>query len=178
MSDKNNEIPKNVSEFLFRSSEAYGNLKNEEFSQFMWSQCSEISSPIEQLFFVAINIVSEMNYVTPSIATGFHDGSDDLQIIPQWNTGRYRVDFALRRHPIDKIICVELDGHDFHDRDEKQRRYEKTRDRFLVASGYSVLHYTGSEIVKDPCSAAIEVFKMVHGHAANYADILHPFEVF
>lgn len=176
MSNHNFEVPKNVSDFILRASGAYGRFKDEEFFQFMWSECSRTQSPIEQLFLVAINLVSEVNYAVPTIVVEFNDDSDDILISPQWRIGKYRIDFALRRHPVDKIICIELDGHEFHDRDERQRRYEKSRDRFLVASGYSVLHFTGSEIVKDPCSAALEAFRLVSGLAPDSIDAVHPFE--
>lgn len=170
------DIPQNVSDFIFRASSAFGRFKDEEFSQFMWSECSRTESPIEQLFIVAINLVCEFNYITPSITSVFHDDNDNLLIIPQWQAGKYRVDFALRRHPVDKIVCVELDGHEFHDRDERQRRYEKSRDRFLTASGYSVLHFTGSEIVKDPCAAALETYKLASDIQVASDDAIHPFE--
>lgn len=156
-------IPENVSQFLEIATEAYGRYKTDEFSQFMWQECCRIQSPIEQLFMVAINLVAEVNLVSISVAGAFNDVTDDLLIIPQWKAGKYRADFALRRHPVDRIVCVELDGHEFHDRDERQRRYEKTRDRFFTAAGYSVLHFTGSEIVKDPCAAALEAFNLATG---------------
>ena len=156
-------LPDNVNGFLFKASDVYGKFKAEEFSQFMWTMSIGIRSPIEQLFLIAMYLVAEFNYVTLSIVQSFEHDNDDLLIIPQWQAGKYRIDFALRRHPIDRIVCVELDGHDFHDRDERQRRYEKARDRFLTAEGYSVLHFTGAEIVKDPCAAALEAFILATG---------------
>lgn len=153
-------IPNNVVAFLDRASSVYGKHKEDEFSQFMWSMCCEIQSPIEQLFLIALNLVCETNLVDIGIASDFNDKSDDLLVIPQWNVGNYRVDFALRQHPVDKIVCVELDGHAFHDKNERQRRYEKARDRFLVKSGYSVIHFTGAEVVKDPCAVALEAFNL------------------
>jgi hypothetical protein len=160
----NLSLPNDVLAFLDRASAAYGRFKDDEFNQFMWMECRKIESPIEQLFMVAINLVAEVNLVSIAVAAGeFRDDSDDLLIIPQWQAGKYRADFALRQHPVDKIVCVELDGHDFHDRDERQRRYEKTRDRFFTASGYAVLHFTGAEIVKDPCAASLEAFNLATG---------------
>jgi len=52
---------------------------------------------------------------------------------------------------------VECDGHEFHDKDKKQRSYEKARDRYLQKEGYAVLHFTGSDIVSSPVFAATEV---------------------
>ena len=174
-----NEVPQNVFEFLNRASDRYGRFHADTFSQWMFSECySYIQSPIEQLFLIAINLVAEINFVPIGIVGtvvkgSFNDDSDTLQVVPQWSVGKYRADFALRRHPIDKIVCVELDGHDFHDRDERQRRYEKSRDRFFTAQGYSVLHFTGSEVVKDPCAVAIEAFRL----ATDFGeDVQHPFD--
>lgn len=56
---------------------------------------------------------------------------------------------------------VELDGHEWHDRNEKQRRYEKQRDRYMQARGFRVARYTGSEIVKDPYKAAANALSLV-----------------
>lgn len=168
-------IPDNVSAFLIKASDSYGNFKNDEFSVNMWSLCTDIQSPIEQLFMIAINLVSHINYIDVSIKSGeFKNDNDALVIIPQWRVGKYRIDFAIRQYPVDKIVCVELDGHDFHDRDEKQRRLEKQRDRFLISSGLKVLHFTGSEIVKSPVDCAIEAFLVATNSEKD--DIIHPFE--
>ncbi len=173
------KIPTNVSAFLHKAADAYGSYKQEEFSQFMWSMCCDIKSPIEQLFLIAINLVAEVNIVPIAIGKELNDLDDDLAhntdllVIPQWSVGKFKVDFALCQQPSGKIVCVELDGHAFHDRDERQRRYEKSRDRFLTARGYSVLHFTGAEVVNDPCVVATEAFNLVTG----LGDVtVHPFE--
>ena len=152
---------------------AYGRYQADEFSQSMWQECCRIQSPIEQLFVVAIHLVATFNMTPLLVSRTFDDKDAELQIIPQWKVGKYRSDFALRQHPLDKIVCVELDGHEFHDRDERQRRYEKTRDRFFTVSGYSVLHFTGAEVVKDPCATALEAFNL----ATGLSDVTtHPFD--
>lgn len=56
-----------------------------------------------------------------------------------------------------KSLIVECDSQEFHERTEKERRYEKARDRHLLSMGYKVFHYTGSEICKDPIGVAIEI---------------------
>lgn len=170
MSTEPNAVPENVFAFLDRASSVYGDFKADSFSQFLYSECRDyIASPIEQLFFIAIHLVAEFNFVEIGVVgtvvktAKFNDESDALLIIPQWQAGKYRADFALRQHPNDKIVCVELDGHEFHDRNERQRRYEKARDRFFTASGYSVLHFTGAEVVRDPCACALEAFNLATG---------------
>lgn len=157
------EIPQNVVDFLQKADQVIGRFRAQEFNQFMWSECQTIESPIEQLFFIGLSMVAEMNFVNLDRVERFGDDNDALLVIPQYRADKYKVDFALRQHSVDLIVCVELDGHEFHDRNEQQRRYEKSRDRFLTISGHKVLHFTGSEIVRDPCAAALEAFALATG---------------
>lgn len=53
-------------------------------------------------------------------------------------------------------LCVELDGHDFHERTKEQAKRDKSRDRELQASGWVVLRFTGSEVFNDPYECASE----------------------
>lgn len=166
-------VPENVCEFLDKASHKYGAIKEERFSQVMWGECCHIGSPIEQLFIIGIGLVCAYNLTHMLSSREFGSQDRTLYVIPQWKIDSYHVDFALRYESRDKIVCVELDGHEFHDRNERQRRYEKQRDRYLTKSGYKVLHFTGSEIVKDPCAAALEAFVL----ATDLHDIAaHPFE--
>lgn len=166
-------IPDNVAEFMDKAAVKYGQIQGDAWSQAMWGDCRGISSPIEQLFWIALQLVAEHNLVEIEDADKFIDRGDELQVIRQWQCGSYRVDYALRRHPIDKIICVELDGHKFHDTNERQRSYEKQRDRFLGSKGYQVLHFTGADVTRNPCAVALEAFIA----ATNLGDAAtHPFE--
>jgi very-short-patch-repair endonuclease len=61
--------------------------------------------------------------------------------------GRYRIDFAFFSGG--ERWAVELDGHDFHEKTKSQATRDKRRDRELVADGWRVLRYTGSEIYSD-----------------------------
>lgn len=173
-------VPTNVIQFLTDASKTFGRHKEEEFSQFMWSLCQDhIESPIEQLFMVAINLVSEVNQVEISFGEAMRaDAGGALLLVPQCRIGKYKIDFALRYafKPDPKTVCIELDGHDFHDRNEIQRRYEKARDRFLTANGYAVLHYTGTEVFRDPIGVALEAFRLATrmGEAAIHPKELYP----
>jgi very-short-patch-repair endonuclease len=91
----------------------------------------------------------------------------------QQEIGVYRVDFVLGRlapdvdqrpgtsHPqvLRKLplVIVECDGHDFHERTKEQAQHDKARDRFLIASGFQVMHFTGTEIHRSPLHCAKEV---------------------
>jgi len=85
-----------------------------------------------------------------------------LALKQQAPIGRYRVDFALytlKGTP----IGIEVDGHNFHDRTKEQVARDKARDRAMVAEGWTVLRFSGSEV---HCGAA-ECVKQVLEIAAG-----------
>lgn len=79
------------------------------------------------------------------------------------DVGSYKIhaDFTVecwdgeRRESV--TICIEVDGHDFHERTKQQAQRDKSRDRLLTAKGYRVLRFTGSEIWKEPAKIVTEV---------------------
>lgn len=133
-----------------------------------------VNSPIEQLFELSfdtlLHITASEEY--PYISTTGDWVFSGIHVEQQKQIGNYKVDFFLAEHgeydndkqhySPNKIVVVELDGHKFHDRDEKQRRYEKKRDRFLQSQGMHVFHFTGAEIVRDPFVAAIECYRFFY----------------
>ena len=73
---------------------------------------------------------------------------------------KYRTDFKvdfLCGNKIEKSVLVECDSQQFHERTEKERRYEKARDRYLKIKGMEILHYTGKEILENPFLVAKEI---------------------
>ncbi len=72
------------------------------------------------------------SFIEPSDAVYDKNGNDVSSlgyfINPQVSIGKYRVDFVVSLINSDhhqKRVIVECDGHDFHDKDKKQRAYEK-----------------------------------------------------
>lgn len=65
----------------------------------------------------------------------------------------YRVDFCIE-YILPKVfkLVVECDGHEYHEKTKEQAAKDKKRDRQLIKEGYHVIHFTGSEIYKDPYS--------------------------
>lgn len=43
-------------------------------------------------------------------------------------------------------LCIECDGHDYHDRTKEQAAKDKARDRKIVGLGNRIMRFTGSEI--------------------------------
>lgn len=182
---KDREFVKNVADFLERASDLYGRMKAERFSQDMFSQIIEgyaTHSPIEDLFYIAMHVMGEASYVEVNPEPEFDEKKGEwklgygIHVHTQYKIGKYRVDFLVSSTdgPQPNQVIVELDGHDFHDKDKHQRAYEKARDRYLTRCGYRILHYTGSEIVADPFKAAHEVLSVLGGLALDEYDSKNP----
>lgn len=170
------KLAENVWSFLSSASDLCGRIEADRFSQEMYCQLVEgdINSPIEDLFYIAFRAMALSLFVDVNPDPFFNDISLEWKlghgifIKSQVKIGNYKVDFLVTQNTygpgdIYTPVIVELDGHDFHDKDKKQRAYEKARDRFLVKKGYKVLHFTGSEVFKDPYAVAYEVLDLVGG---------------
>jgi hypothetical protein len=68
--------------------------------------------------------------------------------------GSYRVDFVVGGN-----LVVECDGHDYHSTKE-QRASDAKRDRELMAAGFRVIRFTGSEIHADAAACARQAFEL------------------
>lgn len=162
----------NVLNFLEISSSKYAEIKKQEFMQNIMAEILEknITSPIEKIFFISFHLftsVADESVNAPDIVNDDFsvESGYGLHIYPQHHIGKYRVDFLLTYRPEitnqnTKSVVVELDGHEFHDKDKSQRAYEKARDRYLVSQGFSVLHYTGSEVVNNPIKVVSEAISL------------------
>lgn len=97
--------------------------------------------------------------------------SEDCGCIAVWQMPitcgpkKYRIDLAMVGRDIGGgtvKIAVELDGHDFHEKTKEQARKDKSRDRDLVAAGWSVLRFTGSEVYVGPDLVMNEIFALAN----------------
>lgn len=103
--------------------------------------------------------------VSSAVLEDYHDS--ETLIVPQLQIGRFRVDFGVAWYRPGAglvTVAVECDGHDFHERTKQQAQRDKSRDRTLLASGWPVLRFTGSEIFQaaDECADSIAdaIFEM------------------
>lgn len=161
------EITKDVKDFISVCSKKIGDFKYDSFYDDLSTTCSvgsgikePMSSPIEHLFYCAYRTLAQVNFYEPEYVRVSGEWKVlGLAICPQHEIEKYRVDFMVYRGtPTEQLeAIVECDGHNFHDRDERQRRYEKQRDRFLQSKGYRIFHFTGSEIKENPWKCAAEV---------------------
>lgn len=93
---------------------------------------------------------------------------DGVFIRPQKRVDKYRVDFLVSYDnplwggkTLSNKVLVECDSQEFHDRNEKERRYEKARDRVIQKKGYRIFRYTGREIIDQPFVVATEILDEV-----------------
>lgn len=131
-----------------------------------------VESPIEELFLAA---VYASNFDWGDNPTHIYAGAYDekcqrfegTHLWPQVRIGPYRVDFLLEyvAPRTRRRVIVECDGHNFHEKTKEQAASDKARDRFLVARGFHVLRFTGSEITRDPFACWSEARNVLWGVA-------------
>lgn len=84
---------------------------------------------------------------------------------------RARLDFAFistETNPAGpRVLVVEADGHDFHERTKEQARRDKQRDRAMTLAKWTVLRFTGSEVYSDADAIAGDVFEALRGDAED-----------
>lgn len=175
------KLPDNVRLFLSGIAEDAGHRYAERFESDVYVDLIEklSGSPIEDLFYIACRAHLDAWEIRcdpdPDLIDGQTIWPSGVRIAPQASVGKFRVDFMLHQielgpNEIYTPVVVELDGHDFHDKDKRQRSYEKARDRFLVKSGYKVLHYTGSDVVADPYKVAFEALSLAGAFTGSGRD--------
>lgn len=151
---------------LFNQATQYGMAKwSQRFVAAIWNllRAYNFESPLEAGFFIWWHVYTESR------------GLEDVLSLQQQSEVRagnssYRLDFSVfpmdwpelselaKKHDVVPFsVGVELDGHEFHERTKEQVARRDKRDRDLLSAGWRVLHYSGSEFVKDPEAVIQEV---------------------
>lgn len=75
----------------------------------------------------------------------------DFILTPQAEIAGHRVDFLLWVTCGKAVggVAIECDGHDFHEKTKEQAARDKKRDRDVLAAGYPVMRFSGSEVFRD-----------------------------
>ena len=116
-------------------------------------------SPIETIFYIAYMCqIIEMGFPYTELLILYRQ----TEIIAE--DKRYRVDFLIDTESVSGIkknkpvkLVIECDGHDFHEKTKEQVERRNKRDFELKKVGYDVLHFSGSQIYKDPIDCAKKV---------------------
>jgi very-short-patch-repair endonuclease len=82
-----------------------------------------------------------------------------ITVHPQYNWGKYRIDFFIEYEKLGHPIFIECDGHEFHERTKDQAERDRTRDRDIQEAGIAILRFTGREIYRDPFGCANQISK-------------------
>lgn len=132
-------------------------------SSFFNGESKNNPSEIERLFCTSFMFLTNI-YNINDAPISKNDGLSDLfRIEREVSFGKYRCDFfcqyeALSKNGIKRAsVVVECDSQKWHETTEKQRRYEKKRERFIQSKGFNIFRFTGKEIIEDPISCAKEV---------------------
>jgi very-short-patch-repair endonuclease len=138
----------------------------------------EIESPLEAVFFI---------WWTALVKTCHNWELKCLEIQPQeWvdlEGSRYRIDFSIKLRTDDggdgmgsyidrmgipwKPIAVEVDGHAFHEKTPEQVARRNERDRALQNAGWTVFHFSFSEMNERPDDCVYEVYAFAKRQVAE-----------
>lgn len=134
---------------------------------FGFGQCMRppLESPIEAVFWVWWEALEVMDRVErgesrPSMFNYYLTRQLEIKVSAG---ATFRADFAVE----ELSIAIELDGHDFHERTKQQVTYRNRRDRELQADGWTVLHISGSELVRDPLDTVRSVYLLCADRAIS-----------
>jgi very-short-patch-repair endonuclease len=86
-------------------------------------------------------------------------------LCPQAGIAGFRVDFLIyfmlgKKY---KGLVVECDGHAFHEKNKEQASRDKARDRAILAAGFPVIRFTGSDIHNRTLECVEEVQSILSG---------------
>lgn len=130
-------------------------------------EIEKCQSPIEELYYIYLRYLLD----------GFN--FKEFSIIPQFSikskNNNYKADFYITVSDdflIDNNeqrtfyyreanLCVECDGHAFHEKTKQQAQRDKKRERDIISKGYKLIRFTGSEIYSDPKKCAIETIRIL-----------------
>lgn len=85
-----------------------------------------------------------------------------FNITAQFKIGAFFADFFVDcsktgSSDIKSSLVIECDGHEFHEKTKQQVERDKVRERAIVAAGYTLLRFAGSEIHRNSDACAKEI---------------------
>lgn len=117
----------------------------------------DIKSPIEQMFFIAFIVLDEECFSNENSFCMVIYSQKEIMTLNK----KYRSDFLIKcmegNNPFNDTLyklIVECDGHDFHKATKEQVEHDNERDFELKTSGYDILHFSGTQIYKNPWKCA------------------------
>ena len=136
-------------------------------------QCKGTDSPIEAMMAGALAWLNcdwcgfpELSWSGTPASHWEDAGKTDrpkAYVATQSKIGDYTVDFLVWVSVGDFAsgVVIECDGHQYHEKTKEQAARDKKRDRALLAAGFPVARFTGSEIFKDPIGCRDQVAELL-----------------
>lgn len=146
---------------------SYVNKLHRKLDKDIQEATSGCESPIEELLAIGLMYVQNCSWNGIDIDLNFQ-----TQYEVEANGKKYRADFLVTGetltftedgYPDNEVISeiiVECDGFAYHSSKEQIER-DNRRDRNLKSAGYTVLHFSGSEINRNPIRCATEVVGVI-----------------
>lgn len=134
-----------------------------------WTVMSEMGSEIERALAVTFAVMTRISGHDFLFSTPTEPKKGGFFLAPQFPIENFRADFlfGFTSHPLPKnCVVIECDGHQWHEKTKEQAARDKSRDRVLSLHAARVIHFTGSEIYRDPAACFIESMKAL-GAANN-----------
>lgn len=121
----------------------------------------ECESPIEQILLFCLNVYE--------IVYDYHFIYFYAQEEVIANGNNYRIDIFFDDDLCGRCsgykLAIECDGHEFHKATKEQVARDNERDFNLKKAGYEVIHFSGSQLYKEPYECAERVFDYIRGKA-------------
>lgn len=106
---------------------------------------------------LVMNIPTKMYRICPD----FDDYDFSVCLKKQYSKGPYIVDFALVSQVMPFIdLGIEIDGHEWHEKNKEQAARDKRRDRELLLMNMPIVRFTGSEIYTNSQKCIIEALNI------------------
>lgn len=181
LSGKTQGFDGSVHECIERASKYVGIAKAERTNRHLCEVFADgtIESPIEQMVICGLMAVSAHSQFMffaeydSKLCKDLHFSHRPIGAVfcyPQMSISKYRADFVIHAVTGEKDcpLVLELDGHQWHERSEQDRRKEKRRDRYMQSLGFRLARYTGSEAYGDPFEVAREALDLSAGSAGLF----------
>lgn len=107
--------------------------------------------------------VFEPELLLRRVVSSANSNAFTLVAAPQVRALGYVCDFVVFIEQVSRLaVCVECDGHEWHERTQQQASYDRARDRQLLARlGLPTVRFTGSDIHRDAEACAAELVEIV-----------------
>lgn len=145
----------------------FGNVA--DYEENLLTTLIDCESPIEQLLALEMKVlnIEQMSLYNPFIEDVIITNQENIEAQGE----KYRADFSVaviykkdknsRKDIYYHFFVIECDGYEFHQKTKEQVEKDNIRTRNLQKKGYDVIHFSGSEIWKNPRKCAKEVITLI-----------------